>query len=60
MNELIANAQVCLLNATQPTGMKLKLINALTTGRHVVASPVIVSGTDLENYAMWLSSQGNG
>jgi len=47
MNELIANAQVCLLNATQPTGMKLKLINALTTGRHVVASPAIVSGTGL-------------
>jgi len=27
--------------------MKLKLINALTTGRHVVASPAIVSGTGL-------------
>ena len=48
MNELIANAQVCLLNASNPTGMKLKLINALTFGRHVVASPAIVSGTGLE------------
>lgn len=47
MGELIANAQVCLLNATQPTGMKLKLINALSYGRHIVASPAIVSGTGL-------------
>lgn len=47
MNELISNAQVCLLNATQPTGMKLKLINALNSGRHVIASPAIVSGTGL-------------
>jgi hypothetical protein len=48
MNELITNAQVCLLNASQPTGMKLKLINALCYGRHVVASPAVVSGTSLE------------
>lgn len=47
MNELIANAQVCLLNASQPSGMKLKLINALCSGRHVVASPAVVSGTGL-------------
>lgn len=47
MNELIANAQVCLLNASQPTGMKLKLINALCSGRHVVVSPAMVSGTGL-------------
>lgn len=47
MNELLANAQVCLLNASQPTGMKLKLINALCSGRHVVASPAVVSGSGL-------------
>lgn len=47
MNELISNAQVCLLNASQPTGMKLKLINALCKGRHVIASPAVVSGTNL-------------
>ncbi|MHC1731605.1 MAG: glycosyltransferase [Bacteroidales bacterium] len=48
MNELITNAQVCLLNASQPTGMKLKLINALCYGRHVVASPAVVAGTNLK------------
>lgn len=47
MNELLANAQVCLLNASQPSGMKLKLINALCSGRHVVAAPAVVSGTGL-------------
>ena len=47
LNELLANAQVCLLNASQPSGMKLKLINALCSGRHVVASPAVVSGTGL-------------
>ncbi len=47
MNELIANAQVCLLNAYQPTGMKLKLVNALCSGRHVVTSPAVVSGSGL-------------
>lgn len=48
MNELMTNAQVCLLNASQPTGMKLKLINALCFGRHVIASPAVVAGTSLE------------
>lgn len=47
LNELLSDAQVCLLNASQPSGMKLKLINALCSGRHVVASPAVVSGTGL-------------
>lgn len=47
MNELISTAQVCLLNASQPTGMKLKLINSLCSGRHVVASPAVVAGSGL-------------
>lgn len=49
MADLITNAQVCLLNASQPTGMKLKLINALCSGRHVVTSAAMVAGTHLEN-----------
>ncbi len=47
MSELITNAQVCLLNASQPTGMKLKLINALCSGRHVITSLPVVAGTQL-------------
>jgi hypothetical protein len=49
MTELIHNAQVCLLNAYQPSGMKLKLINALCSGRHVIASPSVLAGTRLES-----------
>lgn len=49
MNELISNAQVCLLNASQPSGMKLKLINALCHGRHVITSAAVVAGTQLES-----------
>jgi hypothetical protein len=49
MTELIHNAQVCLLNAFQPSGMKLKLINALCSGRHVIASASVLAGTRLES-----------
>jgi hypothetical protein len=49
MTDLIFNAQVCLLNASQPSGMKLKLINALYSGRHVVTSEAVVAGTRLES-----------
>ena len=49
MTELILNAQICLLHASQPTGMKLKLINAICFGRHIIASEPVVSGTRLEN-----------
>jgi hypothetical protein len=49
MNDLINNAQVCLLNASQPSGMKLKLINALYQGRHVITSDSVVAGTHLES-----------
>lgn len=49
MNELISNAQVCLLNASQPSGMKLKLINALCQGRHVITSDSVVAGSHLES-----------
>lgn len=49
MTDLIQNAQVCLLNASQNTGMKLKLINALCSGRHIIASPAVVNGSGLES-----------
>jgi len=47
MSELIMNAHICLLNASQPSGMKLKLINALCSGRHVITSDPVVNGTKL-------------
>ncbi len=56
MNQLITNAQICLLNGTQPTGMKLKLINALCAGRHVIASSEVTGGTNLESLCHTASS----
>ena len=56
MNQLITNAQICLLNASQPTGMKLKLINALSAGRHVIASKEVVTGTNLKSLCHIASS----
>jgi hypothetical protein len=49
MSELIMNAHICLLNASQPSGMKLKLINALSSGRHIITSNPVVAGTKLES-----------
>ena len=56
MNQLITKAQICLLNASQPTGMKLKLINALCAGRHVIASNEVVTGTNLKSLCHIASS----
>ncbi len=58
MSELITNAQVCLLNASQPSGMKLKLINSLSSGRHVVTSASVVAGTRLESLCNIASGPG--
>ncbi len=48
MRELVANAQVNVLITDQPTGMKLKLLNALYMGRHCVVNHNMLHGTGLE------------
>jgi hypothetical protein len=47
MEELIANAQVHVLPTFQSTGIKLKLINALYSGRHVVINDIQASNNPL-------------
>lgn len=47
MNQLISDAQIHLLPTFQPTGLKLKLLYALFAGRHVIVSPEMVIGSDL-------------
>ena len=47
MDELIRNAQVNILVTFQPTGLKLKLLNALFNGRYCLVNPEMVSGTEL-------------
>jgi hypothetical protein len=47
MNELIRTAQVNIMVTFQPTGLKLKLLNALFNGRHCLVNPEMVAGTEL-------------
>jgi glycosyltransferase involved in cell wall biosynthesis len=48
MSNLIRNAHAHFLLTHQPTGLKLKLLSALFTGRFVIANSMMVDGTGLE------------
>ncbi len=48
MFELIRNAQVNVLVTFQGTGLKLKLLNTLYNGRHVIVNKKILNGTGLD------------
>ncbi len=47
MSDLIRTAQVNILVTFQPTGLKLKLLNALFNGRYCLVNPGMVTGTEL-------------
>jgi len=49
MDELIREAQLHLLVTFQPTGLKLKLLNSLFGGRHVVVNRLMLEGSGLES-----------
>jgi len=49
MKQLIREAQIHVLPTFQATGIKLKLLHALYTGRHCVVNPKMVHGTGLES-----------
>lgn len=48
MHSLINNAQIILLHTYQSTGIKLKLINSLFMGRHIICNDLMVVNTGLE------------
>jgi hypothetical protein len=48
MDYLVRNAQIHLLITFQNTGLKLKLLNSLFAGRHIVANHLMLSGSGLE------------
>ena len=48
MERLIQQASAHILVTSQPTGLKLKLLNALYSGRYVIANEEMVYGTGLE------------
>ena len=49
MIDLLRQAQVNILVTNQPTGLKLKLLNALYNGRFVLVNPDMVKGTSLDS-----------
>ncbi|MDR1258232.1 MAG: glycosyltransferase family 1 protein [Tannerellaceae bacterium] len=48
MNRLVREAQVHLLVTFQDTGLKLKLLNSLFSGRHVVVNRLMLAGSGLD------------
>jgi hypothetical protein len=48
INSLIREAQINLMVTFQDTGLKLKLLNSLFTGRHVVVNSLMLSGSGLD------------
>lgn len=49
MKELLQNAQIVVLPTFQISGMKLKLLDSLYSGRHVLANNQMLHGTGLES-----------
>ena len=47
MTRLIRNAHINMMVTFQPTGLKLKLLNALFNGRFCLVNPEMVAGTEL-------------
>lgn len=45
MNELIANAHIHVLYTAQATGLKLKLLNVLFAGRHIICNQHMIEGS---------------
>lgn len=49
LNDLFEKAQVHALVTFQNTGIKLKLLNTLYQGRHIIANPAMIDETGLES-----------
>lgn len=57
MEELIKNAHAHLLITFQDTGLKLKLLHALFSGRYIIANSMMVEGTGLEESVLLADSR---
>ena len=49
LQDLIAKAQVNILPSFNCTGIKLKLLNALFNGRHIIVNPDAIAGSGLQD-----------
>ncbi len=59
MFELIKNAHVHVLYTSQPTGLKLKLLNVLFSGRFIVCNTHMTAGTGLSRDRSFLIANSN-
>lgn len=50
MNQLTQEAQIHVLITFQATGLKLKLLNSIFAGRHIVANHLMTAGSGLEQF----------
>ena len=57
MIDLLRQAQVNILVTNQPTGLKLKLLNALYNGRFCLVNSDMVKGTSLEGLCVVADDQ---
>jgi hypothetical protein len=58
MLRLIRNAHLNIMVTFQPTGLKLKLLNALYNGRFCLVNPYMVSGTSLGSLCLQATQPG--
>ncbi|MDO4190373.1 MAG: glycosyltransferase [Bacteroidales bacterium] len=49
INKLIHDAHITILVTFQATGMKLKLINSIFSGKHIIANTAMLTGSGLES-----------
>lgn len=49
MGELVKNSQIILLKTAVPSGIKLKLIDSLSKGRHIISDENTILSSGLEN-----------
>jgi hypothetical protein len=59
MSDLIRHAHVNIMVTFQPTGLKLKLLNALFNGRFCLVNPAMVAGTSLAELCILASTPQN-
>ncbi|MCX6279390.1 MAG: glycosyltransferase family 1 protein [Bacteroidetes bacterium] len=59
MQQLIRQAHINIMVTFQPTGLKLKLLNALYNGRFCLVNPQMVTGTSLGNLCKLASTPGD-
>lgn len=49
MADLMTNAHIHILITFQATGMKIKLLHSLCSGRHIIVNDAMIQGSDLED-----------